>query len=60
MDLDDREKDDEVKILFENPKKRKVAKYLILERSFEKPLETPSPQPQSLHHPMAPVLSLPR
>ena len=59
MELDDRDKDDDVKILSDNPKKRKAAEELIL-KSFEKSLETHGPQPQSPQHPMAPILPLPQ
>ena len=45
MDLDDREKDDEVKIMSKNPKKRNAVKDLTSERSIEQPIETLGPHP---------------
>ena len=60
MDSDDRDKDDDVKILSNNPKKRKAAEELTLGRSIEKTHDTLGPQPQSPQCPIAPALSPPR
>ena len=47
MDSDDRDKEDDIQILLDNPKKRKAVRELTLGRRIEQTLETPGSQPLS-------------